>query len=311
MRDDIEPGVLDESDVARKYCRGNGDAFGGKACEHYDSFNRKCDLLAKNSVSAVVEHGRCLSEVQFYVRAGKILEKYGPDYQHEFIDLTLFLHGGLSEKGHQIKGLLDYRVENPRLHVLYSIVNRSLFHEISRQLRKNGLIAKKKQCGNCKYLGAGDLQLCESEHILDKKTGKRYPNKLWMTERQAHDKGCDAYVPLRNFFITDDEPGHDLSDGMQRHQRSEASRDQAVVFKALRECIRKASPAKKTIHTRRLEDWAYIYARVRDGFSPQEAIKRLLDVRTSGKKQREAYAIKHERDREAIEHCFSGMQPCR
>ena len=152
-----------QSDLARAICLGTGEHFKGERCEHFDRTSWECKLLRDQPLAAVYEQ-RCLPQSEFYTRAHWILNRYPDHLKGEFIDLEEFIHGRHGAERHR-KGILDYTVSAPTIHNMYSLVNLALDQEIQRELVKKGLIYRKRQCGNCQFLGPAESYECELEEV--------------------------------------------------------------------------------------------------------------------------------------------------
>jgi hypothetical protein len=311
-----------DAGVVRKICQGRGKKFRDEACEYYDPVGKTCKLLAVGPISAVMEHGRCLSKLEIYERASFIQKLYAGELSQEFVDLEELIYGRPSPEGKGPKGLVDQHLSDPSLPALYSYVNRCLYREIMRVFRKRGLIPGRRQCGNCVHLGDTTPRICQLADFVDEKTAKRIHNEFENTEREEHDRACGGYVPLKIFLkpieptqATDTEyfqqdQWSNASPAGGNIQQVEDSLDVRKLFESLLLCVQNASPAKKSIHSRRLEDIAGIYRYLRQEGSYKKAKSRLLDIRTGDPKERELYSLKHERDRQKVESCLELEQQC-
>lgn len=323
MAEEQEREVLRESDLARKFCRGEGELFNGERCEHFDVLTWECKLLRDNPIEAVFEQ-RCLPKTVFYARAFKIMKGYPKDLRKEALDLDEFVFGRHDEVDH--KGILEYRVRFPAIHYMYSLINRGLSQEIPRILRRRGLLDPIKKCGTCDHRGPVKAHACQLEDFPSKTDGNPFPNKQFGTERKADDSPCDGYeaiLPQLGQFEDDAPP---IEGGLMRSdsalwlgartwkeqlEQVHAILDVPVMFKAIRRCAANARTRKAPERFQRWnEDNTFIYNRLVEGGTYERAKTEYLDERTLSDKERKAYLKKMTRDAEDLGKCLSGKERC-
>ncbi len=314
--------VLRESDLARKICKGEGELFDGERCEHFDVLTWECVLLRDNPIEAVYGK-RCLQKKEFYAKAHIFLTHYPEHLRGEHVDLEEFIFGRHDELVDR-KGILEYELQVPAIHYMYSLINRSLKREIEHILKKKDLIPKNRQCGNCVHRNPSEPHICRLEHIPGSKVVKPFYNQYFETERKAEDTACAGHVVFA-LHVNPFNEATPVEDGLlgerslrlgavgwrEQLERFEASLDRPEVFKAMRRCANNARTRKATERFQRwYEDNAFIYHRLVVGGTYEQAKSLCLDARTVSDKNRKAYSKKMTRDAEDLEKCLSGKERC-
>lgn len=330
MADDIQREILRESDQAREICWGWGEKFRKKdgkndKCPYFEANEWECELLRNKAPIRSVFGQRCLSELEFYIRARRILKKYPKRLKGEHFDLTDFIHGRHDDE-HNFKGILDDWASVPGIHYMYSHINKRLYQYIETGLRTRKLVPGVKTCGTCIYRAQTPPHMCELEQF-SKSVGAKY-NPNFGTERLSSDKKCSGYKPLAVFqdslneqiYTTDNEG--EIVRFEETHKilprqasLAEALRDVPALFAALKTCAQNArTPGKAKIFDRWLEDNLLLFNIFCENpdISEPDAKGKLLDLRVkSGSgNARNNYSEKLRTDEKKLQNCISGEMPC-
>jgi hypothetical protein len=309
--------LLDErKDPVGLICLGLGHRFSGSACPHYARGTGECELLLERGIAGVYEFGRCLNETELLVRLHRVLEGFG--FDHEGFQIHEFLFGTLEQDdSHSYKGLLQRRLSENNIVVLYEYVNKSLYAYTKRILRMRRLITDRRRCGSCKHLPPSSPRICQLREIHG------LENSRFGLLRLAHESVCEGYEPLRTFFDQADTVGctADREDGMNdgTHQvvaepwdeKCFAQLDVHSILNLMMKCRNNAPMSKRReIETRRLEDVNFLYGCLLREKSLEEAKTLLLNQKAGTPKEREAVRRRLDRDLEAVGSCLSQPKSC-
>lgn len=188
-----------QKDLIRSICGGAGTRFGGIPCDFYVLSTADCKLLLKGTVGDVIERGRCqvsrmIKEyINLYFKKEKDLfervfhtDTYGvlPEDKGRYIDSIAFMIKTSIKStklsiGHNLATLKGY-------------INKTAYHEILKVLKSEGLIAKKKHCGNCIYLSEAKPYKCLRDYIspaTDDNFGYEV-NPYFQKNRNQSDPAC-------------------------------------------------------------------------------------------------------------------------
>jgi hypothetical protein len=313
----------EENDPAGMICLGRGRRFEGKACPHYVRDSGACLLLRDRGIVGLIEFKRCLTEKELLWRLFRLLRSFGQQVASEMLGLQEFLHGRPGDGSvRPITGLLRKMPPKETIDSLYGFVNVELYQYTKEVLRRRGLITGRRRCGNCKHLPSLEPRTCQLRDFLDDSTDTRTENPHFGKLRKAHSLCCKGYEALAVLFnpIASDEPS--LSDAgsvrlsdkdTDKPWERDVSTELTVheIWNLMEQCrSRAATPKKRAMETRRLEDFRFLYAQYEDGKSIEAAKALLLDQKASTPKERDKARMGLARDLEAVEKCLTQAKTC-
>jgi len=171
-----------ESNLIRKYCKGEGESFVGTPCARFSPLTSECKILKEGHLNDIFSE-RCkpynllVNSIKRELKR-KGLERFDSDVKTHLIYNRLARREriNLDRAGYNLNGLHKY---------LYKCAIRAVA-EIPRRVRK--------KCGECEYLHGDKRELfCSVLEIFNRQTQAFEPNPFFMQKRTKRDKGCEGF----------------------------------------------------------------------------------------------------------------------
>ena len=176
-----------KKNLIRSVCGGENRRFRGLFCEYYERSTSRCMLLREGKMPEFWEKCRASCFNMLYEAAKRYLGNFKKKYPNSPIDETEDV-----DFGRLIRQLQDTGLKQGfDLEAWRGYMNKSVYREIRRILRKRGLIPWQIRCGTCKFMP-------EKMPFICPKTG---------TARGRREEACKDYAhSVHNIISIDADP---------------------------------------------------------------------------------------------------------